>query len=68
MSINKMSSGNRKKDRHCYVLMPVLLSACAIPISMLFWIVNVAYSILWPDTENSTEGTVYALKNVLINH
>ncbi|KAH0949612.1 hypothetical protein HN011_006047 [Eciton burchellii] len=36
--------------------MPVLLSACAIPISMLFWIINVAYSILWPDGVNSTEG------------
>lgn len=51
-----MSVENRKKDRHSYVLMPVLLSACAIPISMMFWIVNVAYSILWPDAENSIEG------------
>ncbi|XP_024884972.1 transmembrane protein 19 isoform X2 [Temnothorax curvispinosus] len=53
-----MSLGSRKETRHSghsRVLMPVLLSACAIPISMLFWIVNVAYSILWPDTANSTE-------------
>jgi len=58
MSANKMFVGNYKKDLRSYVLMPVLLSACAIPISMLFWIVNVVYSILWPD-ENSTEGIVY---------
>ncbi|XP_072751914.1 transmembrane protein 19 isoform X2 [Anoplolepis gracilipes] len=47
--------GNREEARHSRVLMPVFLSACAIPISMLFWIVNVAYSILWPDTRNFTE-------------
>ncbi|KAL6427539.1 hypothetical protein ACFW04_008788 [Cataglyphis niger] len=47
--------GNREEARHSRVLMPVFLGACAIPISMLFWIVNVAYSILWPDTRNFTE-------------
>ncbi|EFN79841.1 Transmembrane protein 19 [Harpegnathos saltator] len=36
--------------------MPVLVSACAIPISMIFWIANVAYSILSPESLNSTEG------------
>ncbi|XP_011875396.1 PREDICTED: transmembrane protein 19 isoform X2 [Vollenhovia emeryi] len=51
-----ISPGSRRDSRHSRVLMPVLLSACAIPISMLFWIVNVAYLILWPDaTANSTE-------------
>ncbi|KAL6266245.1 hypothetical protein P5V15_003104 [Pogonomyrmex californicus] len=51
-----ISLGSRKESRHSGVLVPVLLSACAIPISMLFWIVNVAYSILWPDTTDSAEG------------
>ncbi|KAL0117308.1 hypothetical protein PUN28_010275 [Cardiocondyla obscurior] len=50
-----VSHGSRKESRHSRVLLPVLLSACAIPISMLFWIVNVAYSILWPDAANSAE-------------
>ncbi|KYN35320.1 Transmembrane protein 19 [Trachymyrmex septentrionalis] len=50
-----VSLGSHKESRHSHVLMPVLLSACAIPISMFFWIVNVVYSILWPDTVNLTE-------------
>ncbi|KAG5330923.1 TMM19 protein, partial [Acromyrmex heyeri] len=50
-----VSLGSYKESRHSHVFMPVLLSACAIPISMFFWIVNVVYSILWPDTVNSTE-------------
>ncbi|EZA58064.1 hypothetical protein DMN91_006310 [Ooceraea biroi] len=50
-----ISLGNRKDSKRSHVLMPVVLSACAIPISMLFWIVNVTYSIIWPDTVNSTE-------------
>ncbi|XP_011159771.1 transmembrane protein 19 [Solenopsis invicta] len=50
-----LSFGSCKEYRHFRVLMPVLLSACAIPISMLFWIVNVTYSLLWPDTTNLTE-------------
>ncbi|KAG5314881.1 TMM19 protein, partial [Pseudoatta argentina] len=54
-----VSLGSYKESRHSHVFMPVLLSACAIPISMFFWIVNVVYSILWPDTVNSTEGFVY---------
>lgn len=52
------SHGSRKESRHSRMLMPVFLSTCAIPISMLFWIVNVAYSILWPDAADSTEGFV----------
>ncbi|CAL1688070.1 unnamed protein product [Lasius platythorax] len=47
--------GSPEQVRRYRVLMPVFLSACAIPISMLLWIVNVAYSILWPDTRNFTE-------------
>ncbi|XP_011697403.1 PREDICTED: transmembrane protein 19 [Wasmannia auropunctata] len=49
-----VSLGSRKESRHSRVLWPVILSACAIPISMLFWIVNVAYSIMWPDTADPT--------------
>lgn len=54
---NMITCDSRKENRHSFVLMPVLMSACAIPISMLFWTVNVAYSILWP--AHSTEGFVY---------
>ncbi|XP_043268690.1 transmembrane protein 19 isoform X2 [Venturia canescens] len=39
-----------------HVLLPVLLSAFAIPVSMLFWIVNVVYSILSPDSDYHAEG------------
>lgn len=55
--LDMISFGNRK-IRGSYVFMPVLVSACAIPISMLFWIANVAYSILSPDPVHSTEGVV----------
>lgn len=53
--------GNHEEAGHSRVLMPVLLSACAIPISMLFWIINVAYSILWPDSRKFMEGFVYSM-------
>lgn len=43
----------KQEDSRSHVLMPVLLTACAIPVSMLFWIVNVAYSILQPDSRAS---------------
>lgn len=59
MCSDMVSLESHKESRHSHVLMPVLLSACAIPISMFFWIVNVVYSILWPDTANLTEGFVY---------
>ncbi|XP_053982330.1 transmembrane protein 19 [Hylaeus volcanicus] len=45
----------KKEDRQSYVLMPVLLSACAIPISMLLWIINVIYSTFHPDTADHFE-------------
>nr|XP_034175827.1 transmembrane protein 19 isoform X2 [Osmia lignaria] len=35
--------------------MPALISACAIPISMLFWFVNVIYSTFYLDSENHFE-------------
>lgn len=38
------------------MLVPVLLSACAIPISMLFWMINVLYSIFYSNSENHFEG------------
>ncbi|XP_014467810.1 PREDICTED: transmembrane protein 19 [Dinoponera quadriceps] len=44
-----------REGRSSYVL-PVLVSACALPISMLFWIVNVTYSTLSPESSNFTEG------------
>ncbi|XP_020279439.1 transmembrane protein 19-like [Pseudomyrmex gracilis] len=44
-------TGNRN-DQHSHVLVPVFVSFCTIPISMMFWIVNEDYSILWPDSKN----------------
>lgn len=44
---------NEVKKSH--VLLPVLLSAIAIPVSMLFWIINVVYSILTPEEDNHYE-------------
>ncbi|XP_020279441.1 transmembrane protein 19-like isoform X2 [Pseudomyrmex gracilis] len=46
------SSPENRDDQHSHVLIPIFVSICAIPISMMFWIVNVDYSILWPDSEN----------------
>ncbi|KAH0552667.1 transmembrane protein 19 [Cotesia glomerata] len=48
-----MSRDNKKSN----VLLPVLVTAFAIPLSMLFWIINVIYSILSP-RENQTEDQV----------
>lgn len=47
-----MVSIERQGNRRSHMLMPVLLSACAIPVSMAFWIVNVVYSILQPESKN----------------
>ena len=41
-----------KENERSHVLVPVLLTACAIPISMLFWIVNVIYSTFHPNPED----------------
>lgn len=58
-----MISLTRKENQRSHVLMPALISACAIPISMLFWFVNVIYSTFYLDSENHFEGTS---KNKLI--
>ncbi|KOC60172.1 Transmembrane protein 19 [Habropoda laboriosa] len=43
------------ENQRSHVLMPVLLSACAIPISMLFWFINVIYSTFYSDSENHAQ-------------
>lgn len=43
------------------VLMPVLLSALAISLTMLFWIVNVVYSVFTPNPENHSEGNFHKI-------
>ncbi|XP_029035384.1 transmembrane protein 19 isoform X1 [Osmia bicornis bicornis] len=50
-----MISLNKKENQRSHVLMPALISACAIPISMLFWFVNVIYSTFYLDSENHFE-------------
>ncbi|XP_034948006.1 transmembrane protein 19 [Chelonus insularis] len=45
----------KNSENTSHVLIPVLLSAFAIPLSMLFWIVNVIYSIIAPDSEYHSE-------------
>lgn len=51
-----MISPTSNKNRRSHMLVPVLLSACAIPISMLFWMINVLYSIFYSNSENHFEG------------
>ncbi|KAG7207224.1 hypothetical protein KM043_008899 [Ampulex compressa] len=50
-----MISSKYRENNQSDVLIPVLLSACAIPVSMLFWIVNVAYSIFSPDSKHQSD-------------
>ncbi|XP_017877632.1 transmembrane protein 19 isoform X2 [Ceratina calcarata] len=50
-----MVSLKRDESQHSHLLMPVLLSACAIPVSMLFWLINVIYSLFHSDAENRFE-------------
>ncbi|XP_043264749.1 transmembrane protein 19 [Colletes gigas] len=45
----------KNENQRSGVLLPVFLTACAIPISMLFWTINVIYSTLYSDTENHFE-------------
>lgn len=47
-----MSRNDNKKSN---VLLPVIVTAFAIPLSMLLWIINVMYSIISP-AEHQTEG------------
>lgn len=56
-----MSRDNKKSN----VLLPVLVTAFAIPLSMLFWIINVIYSIL-SSREHQTEGKSSILSLVKI--
>lgn len=51
-----MVSLTNKENQKSHVLIPVLLSVCAIPISMLFWLINVIYSVFYSDTKNHLEG------------
>lgn len=50
-----MISFTRKENQQSHVLMPALLSACAIPISMLFWFINVLYSTFYLNPDNHLE-------------
>ncbi|XP_003692221.1 transmembrane protein 19 isoform X1 [Apis florea] len=50
-----MVSLTNKENQKSHVLIPVLLSVCAIPISMLFWLINVIYSVFYSDTKNHLE-------------
>ncbi|XP_043593241.1 transmembrane protein 19 isoform X2 [Bombus pyrosoma] len=47
-----MVSLTTEKNQRSHVLVPVLLSACVIPISMVFWVINVAYSTFYSDSGN----------------
>ncbi|XP_068966750.1 transmembrane protein 19 [Bombus flavifrons] len=47
-----MDSSTTDKSQRSHVLVPVLLSACVIPISMVFWVINVAYSTFYSDSGN----------------
>ncbi|XP_076632657.1 transmembrane protein 19 [Colletes latitarsis] len=49
-----MVSMEKENQRSC-ILLPVFLTACAIPISMLFWTINVIYTTFYSDTENHFE-------------
>lgn len=47
-----MISIRNQENGRSHVLMPVLLSACAIPVSMLFLTMNVLYSVFQPESRN----------------
>lgn len=47
------------QDSQRFMLVPVLLSAFAIPVSMIFWITNVIYSFFSPDSDN--EGNLFTI-------
>ncbi|XP_012262920.1 transmembrane protein 19-like [Athalia rosae] len=51
-----MASNYKNSDGTSKVLVPVLLCAFAIPVSMLFWIINLIYSVLTPDSEHNNDG------------
>lgn len=68
----KMINQGRNEVKKSQVLLPVLLSAIAIPVSMLFWIINVVYSNLTPEEDSHYESNLldqkficnYLLKNL----
>ncbi|XP_033219619.1 transmembrane protein 19 [Belonocnema kinseyi] len=47
---------NIEDRKSSHVLVPVLLTAFAIPVSMLFWIGNVVYAFFSPDSEHHHDG------------
>ncbi|XP_063989898.1 transmembrane protein 19 [Diachasmimorpha longicaudata] len=47
-----MASHDEPNSKQSHVLLPVLLSAFALPISMLFWIGNVVFSIFTPEVDH----------------
>ena len=47
---------NIEERKSSYVLVPVLLSAFAIPVSMMFWTGNVVYSFLSSDSDYNHDG------------
>lgn len=52
----------KKKDNHgSNVLLPVLISACAIPISMLLWIMNVIYSTFSTESKGHHEESTQVI-------
>ncbi|KAK9306722.1 hypothetical protein QLX08_002639 [Tetragonisca angustula] len=50
-----MVSLTNDKNQRSHVLLPVLLSACAIPISMMFWFINMIYSVFYSDSRSHFE-------------
>lgn len=47
---------NTENLKSSVMIMPVLLSAFAIPVSMMFWIINVVYKFFSPESEHHFEG------------
>ncbi|CAK9799453.1 Transmembrane protein 19 [Anthophora quadrimaculata] len=50
-----MVSLQNYENHRSHIIMPVFLSACAIPISMLFWFINVIYSTFYSDSKNQVK-------------
>ncbi|KAK2584315.1 hypothetical protein KPH14_006706 [Odynerus spinipes] len=56
-----MISGKKNGKQHSNVLLPVLISACAIPISMLFWSINVVYSTFSSESKDHSEESLQVI-------
>ncbi|KAL2748500.1 transmembrane protein 19 [Vespula maculifrons] len=50
-----MVSHRKNDSQNSNILLPILVSACAIPISMLFWSINVLYSTFSSESEGYNE-------------